>query len=537
MSRLAWTRAAGRLRLAAIAAGGTILAATLVAAAGGGTAGAQATGGGCPASIGGLSLTTATIPQLRFALDDGQISSRALVHAYLRRIHAVNRRGPKLRPVIRTNPDAITEAEAADAALGQGRSFGPLTGIPVLIKDNIDTNDLQTTAGARAMLGTPPPRNAFLVARLRQAGAIVLGKTNLDEWATRISDTAPHGFSNVGGHTLNPYTRGEPSGSSGGSAVAAASGLAASTVGTETSGSIIDPAWVNSAVGIKPTRGLVSRGGVVPLLSEYDTPGPIDQNVTDAATMLGLMTGVDPRDPVTRNQIGHAHADYTQFLDPTALEGARIGIPKIPNTRRHRDLIGIVGLNSIRRTLEAQGATVVQLKDRLLVDSFDPNDFLAQFRKQLDRYLRARGPTSPRHSLAEIVAYNRRHGKSAVRYGQTVLVNASDQPPKVLRHSRAGILAARKRARDAMHEAFARNDLDAILVSRGVSALTNTPAGYPAVTVPAGYKKGVPYGAIFAGRPWHEPKLIGYAYDFEQATDAWRSPARFDSRFAAACPA
>jgi amidase len=529
-------RAASPPRLAAVAVFGAVLALLLVATGPGRAAGARAASR-CPSSIGGLSLTTATIPQLRSALDGGQISSRALVRAYLRRIHAVNRRGPDLRPVIRTNPDAITEAEAADAALQEGRSFGPLMGIPVLIKDNIDTNDLQTTAGAKALLGTPPPRNAFLVARLRQAGAIVLGKTNMDEWATRISETAPHGFSNVGGQTLDPYTRGDPSGSSGGSASAASSGLAASTVGTETSGSIIDPAYVNSAVGIKPTRGLVSRGGVVPLLSEYDTPGPIDQNVTDAATMLGLMTGVDPRDPVTRNQVGHAHSNYTQFLDPNALSGARIGIPRIPAKYRHHPLFEIAGLSKLRHTLEAKGATVVQLNQTLAVDGFKPDDFLAQFRRQVDRYLRARGLTSPRHSLRGVVAYNRRHGKSAVRYGQTVLVHAQNQPPKVLRHSRAGILAARKRARDAMHQAFTQSNLDAVVVSRGVSALTNTPAGYPAITVPAGYRKGTPYGAIFAGLPWHEPKLIGYGYDFEQATHAWRSPSHFDPRFATACPA
>jgi amidase len=530
-------RAAGPLRRAALAALGAILVAMLVATGSGSAAGVRSSSRGCPSTIGGLSLTTSTIPQLRAALDGGQISSRSLVRAYLRRIHAVNRRGPDLRPVIRTNPDAITEAEAADAALRQGQSFGPLMGIPVLIKDNIDTNDLQTTAGAKALLGTPPPRNAFLVARLRQAGAIVLGKSNLDEWATRISDTAPHGFSNVGGQTLDPYTRGDPSGSSGGSAASASSGLAASTVGTETSGSIIDPAYVNSAVGIKPTRGLVSRAGVVPLLSEYDTPGPIDQNVTDAAAMLGLMTGVDPRDPVTRNQAGHAHADYTQFLDPNALSGARIGIPKVPAKFRRHPLFEIAGLSKLRQTLEAEGATVVQLNKTLTVDGFKPDDFLAQFRKQVDRYLRARGSTSPRHSLRGVVAYNRRHGKNAVRYGQTVLVHAQSQPPKVLRDSRAGILAARKRARDAMHQAFTQGNLDAVVVSRGVSALTNTPAGYPAITVPAGYRKGTPYGAIFAGLPWHEPKLIGYAYDFEQATQAWRSPAQFDPKFAAACPA
>jgi amidase len=496
-------------------------------------------GASCPTTLGGLDLTTATIPQLRAALDSGQITSTGLVQAYLDRIYALNRRGPVLRPVIRTTPNALAQAQAWDAAHALGQpSFGPLAGIPVLLKDNLDTRDLQTTAGAKAMIGTPPPRDAFLTARLRQAGAIVLGKTNMDEWATTISRQQPHGFSDVGGLTLNPYTRGLPSGSSGGSAVAAASGLAGSTVGTETSGSIIDPAWVNSTVGIKPTRGLVSRGGVIPLLEQYDTPGPIDQNVTDAAVMLGLLTGVDPRDPVTRTQAGHASADYTQFLDTDSLQGARIGVPKLHDKI---DLLRIPELTRIEDVLRARGATIVPVDSFLLLNVVNgkvfANAFLAQFRKQVDTYLHGRGRTSPRHSFAAVVAYNAARGKRAVRYGQDSLLEALGLSRREVRRSAATISKIRQADRDALRDAFDADHLDALLVSRGISAITSTPAGYPSITVPAGYLGPKPYGIILTGRPWDEPKLIGYAYDFEQATHAWRSPATIDPKFAAACPA
>lgn len=490
----------------------------------------------CPAAVDGLNLTTATIPELRGALDSGQITSHELVRSHLRRIRALNHRGPQLRPVIRTNPDAMVAADGADAALGAGQTFGPLTGIPVLLKDNLDTKDLATTAGAKAMRGRPPSRNAFLVARLRDAGAIVLGKANMDEWATEISDRQPKGFSDVGGQTLNPYTLGSPNGSSGGPAVAASSGLAGSTVGTETAGSIILPSYVNSAVGIKPTRGLISRGGVVPLLTENDTPGPIDQNVTDAALMLGLMTGVDPRDSATRQQIGHARSDYTAFLDPNALRGARIGIPRI---LPEHSLFRITGLRGITRTLEAQGATVIRLDQDLIVKPLASPEFAdafkARFRRELNRYLKQRGRYSPQRSMRTIVAYNRKHGKRAVRYGQDLLEDAVGLSGSVMRTARSVILAKRAQQRAAIDDAFSRDNLDALLVSRGVSSITNTGAGYPAITVPAGYRGRHPYGAILTGLPWTEPKLIGYAYDFEQATHAWLSPATFDPEFAAAC--
>lgn len=498
---------------------------------------AQARAADCPTTLGGLDLSTGTIPAFRAGLDAGRFTSTQLVQAYLDRIAALNRSGPMLRPVMRIAPGALKQAAAFDLARALGQpAFGPLAGIPVLLKDNLDTRDMATTAGAKAMLGKPPPEDAFLTAKLREAGAIIVGKTNLDEWATTISATQPHGFSDVGGQTIDPYTRGQPSGSSGGSAVAASSGLAASTVGTETSGSIIDPSLVNSAVGIKPTRGLISRGGVVPLLDQFDTPGPIDQNVTDAAYLLGQMTGIDPRDPVTRSQRGHAFTDYTQFLDRHALRGARIGLPKITETGPQG---AIVGLHRIRRVLEAEGAVIVPLEEDLSPPGLDFKAFgkaaLSQFRIQLNAYLKARGPSSPRRSFGEIVSYNTRLGRRAVRFGQERMVAALGYDRKTLRASGRYIEAQRQSARGRLRDVYDRYRLDAILVSRLISATVSTWAGYPTITVPAGYGGRHPYGLILTGRPWSEPKLIGLGFDFEQTAHAWRSPAVFSPLFAAAC--
>lgn len=489
----------------------------------------------CPSEVDGLDLTTATIPQIRAALDSGQTTTRALTEGYLARIEALNQTGPTLRAVIVTAPDALEQADAADAARAAGAAQGPLAGIPILVKDNFDTADFQTTAGAKAMLGPPPPRDAFVVERLRDAGAIVLGKANMAEWATKISEDQPLRFSDVGGMMHNPYTNGDTSGSSGGSAVASSSGLAASTIGSETAGSVILPSYFTSAVGIKPTRGLLSRGGVIPLLPQNDTPGPIDQNVTDAAEMLGLMTGVDPRDPVTAKQVGHAFTDYTRFLDPNALEGARIGIQKPTGD----SLFSIPGLEEIRANLEAAGANVVQLEDTLQVQGGGPEDvvpsFLAQFRASLNRYLRARGPTSPMGSLAEVVAFNRRGGREAVRFGQSLLIDAEKLTPREKRLAKSRLARVKTKSRETMLAPLERHDLDALLVSPAVSSTTNTNAGFPAVTVPAGYIDGQPFGAILTGKRWHEPELISYAYAYEREAQAWRSPATINPDFAAAC--
>ncbi len=385
------------------------------------------------------------------------------------------------------------------------------------------------------MLGAPPPADATITARLRAAGAVILGKANMSEWATSISPRAGLSFSDVGGRLRNPYDGGDTSGSSNGSAIAAAASLAALTIGTETQGSIVLPSFINSAVGIKPTMGLVSRGGVIPLVPAFDQPGPIARSVTDAALLLSLITGVDPRDPATRAQRGHVPAGgYKRFLRRGALRGARIGVPPA----LARDPMGrVVGQRRIVSALRRLGATIVPIRGRLWVGTAPLEAIHGQFKRAVNRYLRERGPTSPRRSLADVVAYNRRHGREAVRYGQAFLVEAQAAGRRAQRTAGRRLARYAARARRAVERAMDRHRLDAILAPRLVAAVTATSGGLPHVTVPAGYAGRTPYGIVLVGRAWSEPRLIGYAYDFEQATRAWRSPAELNPAFAAACPA
>jgi amidase len=503
-----------------------VLAATLPAV--------PAAAAACPTTAGSIDVTRATVPEMRAALDAGTVTSRQLTETYLARIAALNDQGPRLHAVITVAPDALARADAADAARATGAPLGPLAGIPVLLKDNLDTFDLPTTAGAKAMLGAPPPRDAFVSARIREAGAVILGKANMSEWATSISKRQGLSFSNAGGRIRNPYDGGDTSGSSNGSAVAAASSLAALTVGTETQGSIMLPSFINSAVGIKPTLGLVSRGGVVPLIPEFDTPGPITRTVGDAALLLNLLTGVDRRDPVTRRQRGHVAADYTRALRPGALRGARIGVPR---ELAREPLARVVGRQRLVRALRAQGATIVPLHSPPFVGGPSLPAGQASFKRTLDEYLRDRGRTSPRHSLADVVRYNRRHGRKAVRYGQTFLVEAQAIGAAGRRRAPGRLNAFRRKAHRKLDRVMRRHRLDAVLSPRLVAAVTATSAGHPSVTVPAGYAGRTPFGMVLVGARWSERKLIGYAYDFEQATRAWRSPAAVNPRFAAACPA
>lgn len=361
---------------------------------------ARRAGSFCLTRAGGIDVTRVNLLQLRRALETGRVTSRQLVATYLARVAALNHRGPHLGAVISTNPAAaFAAAAAADRARAAGRRLGPLAGIPVLVKDNYDTVDVATTAGAKAMLGPPPGDDATVVRRLRSAGAIILGKTNMSEWATAISPRQPLRFSDVGGFATNAYDSGDPGGSSNGSAIAAASSMAATTIGTETSGSIIVPAYRDSIVGIKPTRGLVSRTGVVPLLEQFDVPGPMAKTVTDAAVTLDEMVGVDPRDPVTRSQRGHVPRSYVQFLRPGALRGARIGV--LRGAASTDPLLRITGLATIRGALIRARATLVEVPDTLYVSPF-PAYATALFKQQLDDYLRHR-PHSPQRSLADVV--------------------------------------------------------------------------------------------------------------------------------------
>jgi amidase len=486
----------------------------------------------CPYRAGGVDVTTATIPQLRAALAAGRVSSVLLTRTYLARIAAVNDAGPHLHVVIMTAPDALMQARSADMARASGVNLGPLAGIPILLKDNLDTFDMPTTAGAKAMLGPPPPTDAFVAARLRNAGAVILGKTNMSEWATSISKRAGLSFSDVGGRLHNPFDGGDTSGSSNGSAIAATASLAAATVGSETQGSITLPSFVNSAVGIKPTYGLTSSGGVIPLVPTFDVVGPIARDVTDAALMLGLMTGVDPRDPATAEQEGHVTTDFTRYLRRGALRGARIGIPRPiaddPSAR-------VTGLRQISKVLRAAGATLVPMPGKLFVGLPPANGVYGEFKSSLNEYLHARGPRSPRESLADVVAFNREHGKQAVRFGQEFLLEAEKVDEAGQSRAFRQLESYREKAHAAIDAAMDGQDVDAILAPRLVAAVTATSAGHPAVTVPAGYDGRHPFGAIFVGRRFSEPQLIGYAYAFERLTHAHRSPAEISPRFAAAC--
>jgi amidase len=528
-----------RLWLAATLAAGVVLTGAPPA-----TAGPAPVRGGDPARLGGINLDHATVLDLQHAMRRQRLTSVDLTRFYLRRIHALN---PALRAVIETNPEAAREAAASDARRRRTGARGALEGIPVLLKDNIDTRDRQhTTAGSLALVGARPARDAFLVRRLRAAGAVILGKANLSEWANFRSTESSSGWSARGGQTNNPYVLDRnPCGSSSGSAVAAAANLAAVTVGTETDGSIVCPAGATGIVGIKPTLGLVSRAGVIPISAEQDTAGPMTRTVTDAAVVLGAIQGVDPRDPATAAAAPFARRDYLRALDPGALLGRRIGLWRAPASD-NAEVLALLDATASR--LRRLGATVVDDVVLRGLDDVDRNEFpalLHEFKHDINAYLAA---TPGRHpaDLAGLIAFNRANAPVELRYfGQELFELAEqtsgDLDDPVYRRARTTATTA---ARAAIDTAVTEHRLDAILAPTNgpawVTSLENgddftgfvgssTPAavaGYPNITVPAGYARGVlPLGVSFFGGRWSEPTLISLAYAFEQATRVRRPPA------------
>jgi amidase len=471
-----------------------------------------------------LDLETATIAQLQQAQAGRKVTSLQLVRAYLGRIAAYNSRGPSLNAVRVVNPRAEDEARQADDERSRGRVRGPLHGIPVLVKDNIDVKGLPTTAGALALENSRPAGDAFLVGRLRAAGAVVLGKTNLTEFANFATAGMPSGYSGLGGQVLNPYDASQtPSGSSSGSAVAAATSLAPVTVGTETSGSILSPSAANSLVGVKPTVGLVSRTGIVPIAASQDTAGPIARSVRDAATLLTALTGVDPEDPATAAGAGGAGTDYTAALSPDALRGVRIGVASAPTGNQ-----GTAFAQAIE-ALRAQGGTTVDVT----VDTGGlPASILTyEFKRDLNAYLARLPAGAPMKTLDDVVRFNTAHaGEGAIKFGQTQLIasNEVDLDDPAAKASYAadrdnGIATARERIDSALRG----QDLDAILFIGSGSAGIGARAQYPSVAVPIGYDpaNGRPIGMTFLGTAFTEAKLLSYAYAYEQASRLWRPPA------------
>ena len=486
--------------------------------------------------LGGYDLDRTTIPQLQQLMNRHRLSSAQLVSFYEQRIGELN---PRLHAVISTNPNAAADARRSDSARRRHGQVGVLEGIPVLLKDNIDTGDAEsTTAGSYALIAAHP-HDAFLVARLRAAGAVILGKANLSEWANFRSTSASSGWSAVGGQTNNPYALNRnPCGSSSGSAAGVAADLATVAVGTETDGSIVCPAGQNGDVGIKPTLGLVSRTGVVPISAQQDTAGPIARNVTDASVLLGALTGVDPADSATAASARHTSKNYNPNLRRDALAGARVGIWRQGVTGTSSKADAAFG-QTVKRLREL-GATVIDPANLPNVASIGTAEGTAldtEFHHDINAYLHALPGLHP-GDLAGLISYNNAHRSTELRYfGQETFLQAqaataSENDP-AYRKARA---AATATARASIDNTLSKYKLDAVLSETNGPAWTtdllngdpgsaivssSTPAavaGYPSITVPSAYSFGLPLGVSFTGGQWSEPRLLALAYAFEQGT-------------------
>jgi amidase len=485
-----------------------------------------------------------SVVALQSRMAAGTLTSRALTAAYLARIDAVDRAGPLLNSVIETNPDALAMADARDAERRAGTVRGPLHGIPVLIKDNIDSADqMQTTAGSLALVGRPALRDAFIVQRLREAGAVLLGKTNLSEWANFRSTRSTSGWSGRGGQTRHPFVLDRnPCGSSSGTGTAISANLAAIGIGTETDGSIICPSSICGLVGIKPTVGLWSRSGIIPISASQDTAGPMARTVADAAALLGALTGVDPRDQATAASAEHRTADYTTFLNAKALQGARIGVARnMAGFHPTTDAVFERAIDALRTA----GAIVIDPANVPTVGTYDDAELqvlLYEFKAGVNAYLAERGATVAVGSLDEVIAFNRANASTAMPYfGQEQMERAQTMGSLRDASYQAALATCRRLSRDEGIDAIMReHTLDAIVApSNGPSWPTDlingdrysggnssvaAVAGYPSITVPMGFADALPLGISFIGRGWSEGRLIGLAYAFEQATMARRAP-------------
>lgn len=490
-------------------------------------------------------LEEVTIAELQRAMADGRLTAKAITAAYLERIEALDRRGPLLRHVIETNPDALTVAEQLDAERKATGPRGVLHGIPVLVKDNIDTADrMTTTAGSLALEGHFAAKDAFLVARLRAAGAVILGKANLSEWANFRGYSSSSGWSARGGQAKNPYALDRnPSGSSSGSAGAVSANLCPVAVGTETSGSIVSPSSCCGVVGIKPTVGLISRAGIIPISSSQDTAGPITRTVADAAALLGGMTGVDLDDARTTESDGRAETDYTKYLTAEGLNGAKIGIWRAEGF--HPSVHPV--LEAAIAAMKSAGATVIDPVEVPTLGTFgDAVSLLmrCEFKATLNAYLGALGPDAKVRSLEDLIAFNERHrAREMWFYGQEFLIQSQrmdslDNPAYLQARDDARRLARE----EGLYAALDAHDLDAVVaLTNGPAHLTDlvngdrgtggtavlcAAAGCPSITVPAGYVFGLPVGISFMGRAFAEGTLLRLAFAFEQCTRV-RTPPRF----------
>jgi amidase len=487
-----------------------------------------------------------TIGELQARMGSGRDTAESLAKQYLARIDALDERGPSINAVIEINPDALSIAAQLDAERQSGKLRGPLHGIPVLIKDNIDTADrMHTTAGSMALAENIAARDAFVAERLRAAGAVILGKTNLSEWANFRSTHSSSGWSGRGGQTHNPYALDRtPSGSSSGSGSGTAASYCAVAVGTETDGSVTSPAAAAGLVGIKPTLGLISRAGIIPIAHSQDTAGPMARTVRDAAILLGVLAGVDPRDAITRTNESHRRTDYTLELDANGFRGARIGIARKHFTGYSAGTDRLLG--SAIDLMKQHGAVIVDPADIATAGQADDSELevlLYEFKADLNAYLKQLKPNVAVRSLADVIAFNTKNASRELRYfGQEIMEQAQAKGP-LTEKKYLDALAKNRRLMGAqgIDATMKKFNVDALVAPtqgpaslidlvngdpNGGSSFTSPAAiaGYPHVTVPMGFVRGLPVGLSFVGGAWSEPTLLKLAYAFEQAAPARRKP-------------
>lgn len=487
-------------------------------------------------------LDEVTVTDLQNRLREGSLTAEKIAQLYLTRIEEIDRRGPMLRSVLEINPDALGIARSLDEEYKAKGPRGPLHGIPVLLKDNIETGDkMQTTAGSLALVGSPAANDAWVARRLRAAGAVILGKTNLSEWANFRSTRSTSGWSGRGGQTKNPYALDRnPCGSSSGSGAAISANLCVLAVGSETDGSVVCPSAMCGIVGIKPTLGLISRGGIIPIAHSQDTAGPMARTVRDAALLLGALTGIDAKDVATQNGAGKALSNYTQFLDPNGLRGARIGI-----ARQYFNIGPAVTavMEDAIKTMRAGGAEIVDPADLPSFETWRETEtevLLYEFKADINAYLAARG--GPMRSLDDLIAFNRAHRAEEMPYFEQELFEQAQEKGPLTDKDYQDALATNHRlaGKEGIDAVISKLKVDAIVAptagpswitdwvggDRADSGCASPPAvaGYPHVTVPAGFVFGLPLGISFFGAAWSEPKLIKYAYSFEQSRKARRQP-------------
>ena len=539
MPTLSWTRRRIASVLAITITTGAVAfvpaTATAVDAAGH-SAGQPDTAGILSTSVSGINVDSSTIPQLQALMNRGRLTSTQLVRFYERRISTLN---PKLHAVITVSGTAAAEAAAADRAR-RGGDRRPLLGIPVLVKDNIDTTGMATTAGSLALAGSTPS-DAFIVKRLKAAGALILGKTNLSEWANYRSTQSSSGWSGVGGQTHLAYVLDRnPCGSSAGSGVAASADLATVAVGTETDGSVVCPSGQNGLVGIKPTLGLASRSGIVPISSQQDTAGPMARNVTDAAVLLGALTGVDPADPATAAQCGKVTTDYTKYLKPGALKGARLGVWREGNFGSSPETDAIMEQTIAR--LKSLGAVIVDPANVPIEAAYaDENTALQyEFKAEIATYLKKNTSARYPKTLQDLINFDNRSPRELKYFGQEIFTQSQARGPLTDPAYVRARSNARSVAQHSIDDTMAKYKLDAIIAPTNSPAWTtdlingdhflvgsSSPAaiaGYASITVPAGYSFHLPVGVSFIGGRWDEPELIGLTYSWEQATHVRQAP-------------